>query len=592
MLLIFIGGSQLRILELTARRGFTNIINWICTDTRTQCCIFKGCPVAWACYTDHVEIAKLLVSYGANDHAMDNTFFWNSPVIIRIGDVGAINSLKWLVEERGHNINATTLDGFGIIEIIKITSKMMIDDYGLNEEIDLVSLKICLDYAIEKGAIANDIVRRVIATLNSANTLNEIEHILKTLKNVSAKETIEKDWVKFIELGTAEIVIKVMSRYETNPSINTLACECLCNLGVRANEMQAQVLSQAGICETFLKVLKLHITVEATVLAALNGIVIMSVGSGNRTTDISKKLLKMDVMIIVLQVMKLHSMYPSKVNNYGCSAVFNLTSLPEGLKVFNQLGIDAYMTIVSTLFWFKDYPKDKIVAGNALNILSDFIIKDQTILNVINNPISRVYEGIITVMKFQIKCPLVQGRGLVLVNHIMINNSAGAGLFGHHGICEIIINTMKNLQYDQKLAENLCGSISNLSLDDIDNRNRFMMGRIDVLLIVCIRRYNHSLGAVMMGLGAIRNLAIDGTNRVKLGQTGACEIVIDMMRKYTSQLEIVRTGIQAMIHLIVEVLANKIKMKTLGAIPLLELAIQQHPSTKQDAQQALQLISN
>ena len=46
-------------LDWAARKGRHEIAEFLATDPRTRALVTMGAPVGWACYTNHVELAKV-----------------------------------------------------------------------------------------------------------------------------------------------------------------------------------------------------------------------------------------------------------------------------------------------------------------------------------------------------------------------------------------------------------------------------------------------------------------------------------------------------------------------------------------------------
>lgn len=62
-------GADLTALEFAARKGHSDIVRWLVTSGGAN--VNNGSPIAWACYTDQLEIAKWLVSQGGDPHKTD-----------------------------------------------------------------------------------------------------------------------------------------------------------------------------------------------------------------------------------------------------------------------------------------------------------------------------------------------------------------------------------------------------------------------------------------------------------------------------------------------------------------------------------------
>ena len=96
-------GAGFSPLEWAARKGNFEICQWLATDPRTKSLVTVGAPVAWACYTNHILLAKMLVSHGADSKARDIVSYMMPPIHLA-AESGLILAVKWLVEDQGHDI--------------------------------------------------------------------------------------------------------------------------------------------------------------------------------------------------------------------------------------------------------------------------------------------------------------------------------------------------------------------------------------------------------------------------------------------------------------------------------------------------------
>jgi len=104
---IKVRGYGLNAIEWAARRGNYDIAEWLATDSRTKVLLTRtdSAPVAWACYTNQVELARMLVvKYGVNSHATTECVFANKPPAHLASENGKLLALKFLIEECHHDI--------------------------------------------------------------------------------------------------------------------------------------------------------------------------------------------------------------------------------------------------------------------------------------------------------------------------------------------------------------------------------------------------------------------------------------------------------------------------------------------------------
>ena len=96
-------GAMWDALEWAARKGNFEIAEWLATDERTKALVASGAPVAWACSTNRVLLAKMLVANGANSHATREHVFGNKPVLHMATENGQLLAAQWLVDTESHD---------------------------------------------------------------------------------------------------------------------------------------------------------------------------------------------------------------------------------------------------------------------------------------------------------------------------------------------------------------------------------------------------------------------------------------------------------------------------------------------------------
>uniref|UniRef100_A0A7S3QCQ4 MYND-type domain-containing protein n=1 Tax=Chaetoceros debilis TaxID=122233 RepID=A0A7S3QCQ4_9STRA len=169
---IKVRGYSLNALEWAARRGNYSIAEWLATDPRTKVMRIRNdsAPVAWACYTNKVELAKMLVKLGANSHATTQAVFSNKPATHLASENGQLLALKYLVEECGHDIHELDFSGQDIRASMRINNKMWgsvagcvaCEEYskskGVKGEIDRRNTKTKVYYETEEKASEDQLV--------------------------------------------------------------------------------------------------------------------------------------------------------------------------------------------------------------------------------------------------------------------------------------------------------------------------------------------------------------------------------------------------------------------------------------------------
>jgi hypothetical protein len=112
-------GAGFTALDWAARKGNHEIAEWLATGARTSALLRTGAPVGWACYTNHVDLARMLVRHGCDAARTDATFFGGKPPVINTAENGQLLALKFLVEEQGQDVRTQMASGSGILAAIE-----------------------------------------------------------------------------------------------------------------------------------------------------------------------------------------------------------------------------------------------------------------------------------------------------------------------------------------------------------------------------------------------------------------------------------------------------------------------------------------
>mgnify|MGYP003564936668 CR=1 FL=1 len=75
--------------------------------------------MAWACYTNKVGLAKMLVIHGADSHPTSKVVYVNKPPTQLAAENGQLLAGKYLVQECGHDINQRDALGQNIPRTIR-----------------------------------------------------------------------------------------------------------------------------------------------------------------------------------------------------------------------------------------------------------------------------------------------------------------------------------------------------------------------------------------------------------------------------------------------------------------------------------------
>ena len=137
-------GPEFRALDWAARMGNQDVVQWFCEDERLKGCLKVGAAIGWACYTNHVDVAKLLLRHGASPTATDTVLFGNKPPLFMAAEAGRLLALQWLVDEVGQDINMVSPVHGNVIRAIK--------DPLRASGVFPPEHKKCLEWALARGA--------------------------------------------------------------------------------------------------------------------------------------------------------------------------------------------------------------------------------------------------------------------------------------------------------------------------------------------------------------------------------------------------------------------------------------------------------
>mmetsp|Transcript_6216 Transcript_6216/g.7872 ORF Transcript_6216/g.7872 Transcript_6216/m.7872 type:complete len:623 (-) Transcript_6216:238-2106(-) len=171
-------GYGLNALEWAARRGNYDIAKWLATDARTKVMLTRrdSAPVAWACYTNKVELARMLVEHGADSHSTYDSVFCSKPPSHLASENGQLHALKYLVEECSHDIHECDTLGQDIRASIRCNNKAWTLVAGCVA---------CDDYAKSMGVTGDNMVR---VGKQRAQKLSNLTRALRALEIAGGKE--------------------------------------------------------------------------------------------------------------------------------------------------------------------------------------------------------------------------------------------------------------------------------------------------------------------------------------------------------------------------------------------------------------------
>eukprot|EP00978_Attheya_sp_CCMP212_P005538 scaffold12431_cov57-Attheya_sp.AAC.13 len=169
---ITVRGYNLNALEWASRRGNYSIAEWLATDSRTKVMLTRAdsAPVAWGCYTNRVELCKMLVKHGADSHATTPVVFSQKPPSHLAGENGQLLALKYLVEECGHDIHECDTEGQDIRVSLRRNNRV---------------------WASSAGCVAVDDYAKSKGVLGEMSTTNKKAKAAAAAKNKSEQQTLD-----------------------------------------------------------------------------------------------------------------------------------------------------------------------------------------------------------------------------------------------------------------------------------------------------------------------------------------------------------------------------------------------------------------
>jgi len=188
---ITVRGYNLNALEWASRRGNFAIAEWLATDSRTKVMLTRpdSAPVAWACYTNRVELARMLVKHGADSRATTPVVFGHKPPSHLAGENGQLLALKYLIEECGHDIHECDTEGQDIRVSLRRNNRVWAQSQG------------CIavdDYAKSKGVLGemsttNRKAKAAAKNKTESSTNNQLAAALRQLEIAGGTEDDSDD---------------------------------------------------------------------------------------------------------------------------------------------------------------------------------------------------------------------------------------------------------------------------------------------------------------------------------------------------------------------------------------------------------------
>ena len=139
-------GAHFTALDFAARKGNRDIVEWFCADPRLRPCLRAGAPIAWACYTNHVDVARLLHRHGADPAATESVFFGGKPPLLAAAEAGHLRAMRWLVEALGQDLRVRCPTHGSVVAVLREAVRAAAGGAALPGHAE------CLRWALARGA--------------------------------------------------------------------------------------------------------------------------------------------------------------------------------------------------------------------------------------------------------------------------------------------------------------------------------------------------------------------------------------------------------------------------------------------------------
>ena len=211
----------------------------------------------------------------------------------------------------------------------------------------------------------------------------------------------------------------------------------------------------------------------------------------------------------------------------------------------------------------------------------------------------------------------VAEQGFMAVSKLSDGNKMNEEDFGANGACELIVSSLKQHLKCVPVAEQVCSAIRRLTFSSPANRKRLVDAGCAEMLVEALRARpvnlqgcmavvnlaSNSEGRIKLGesgvciaiidimmasmkdnnvieriCAAVGNLALEPSNKVRLAMAGGCQVVIDAIRNNVDNSVIVENGMRAAINLAANNPDNNISLGSAGACEVIVNVLKNHPT--------------
>lgn len=138
--------------------------------------------------------------------------------------------------------------------------------------------------------------------------------------------------------------------------------------------------------------------------------------------------------------------------------------------------------------------------------------------------------------------------------------------------CDMVVSVMRAFPCESGILRAACGCVWNLSATNAFNTRRLGFSGACEQVVQAMECFPSDIELFRTACGAVLNLAMDGENSRMLGERGACELILTTMRMFPNDPVVADNGCAALCNLSCQNEENKRRLRTGGAIGLLQVS--------------------
>eukprot|EP00953_Heterococcus_sp_UTEX-ZZ885_P036668 18872-Heterococcus_DN1.PRE.1 len=414
--------------------------------------------------------------------------------------------------------------------------------------------------------------------------------------------------------GLCEILPKIMRTYMNNADTLILECACILVQNLAFNDDNKDRLCDAGVCKLLAKVAKVH-SDHAVMLTAVFRAMDLLAHYHSANGD---KLNRAKVHISAINAITLH-MGNAELVKYGCAVLVELSNhgtievrtamgndgacevLPKVIRTYinisDTLIVEYACDIVQNLALDNDNNRVKLGDAGACKLLVKVAkthsnntvvliavyeaIGQLAYLNKANGDElnwAKLHVGVINAIRLYMNnAELVEAGCAVLIRLSCHGTTEMKTTMGNDGACDIPLKVITRYinNADTLIVQFACKIVRHLTHDNDSNRVRMGDAGACELLAGVLKVYTGSETITEAACYAIGNLAVSDDNSAKLGDAGACELVVGVLKANASSETITAAACGA-IHNLVLNDGNKVKLGDAGACEAIVHALRPH----------------